>query len=178
MFAVLSFVFPGSIRSTPARLSKDRCLKMVVHIQKHIMFRIANELWYNEAVSDRSADWIGQAWRDLKAAQVQRTAGFHEWACFISQQAAEKALKAVLQSLGAEAWGHSVTELLRAVSDRMEVETPLWEAARALDRYYIPARYPNGYAQGKPGDYITEQDSVHATSSAEEIVRFCDGFLA
>ncbi|MBI4493722.1 MAG: HEPN domain-containing protein [Chloroflexi bacterium] len=36
--------------------------------------------------------------------------GFHDWACFSAQQAAEKTVKAVLQRLGAEAWGHAVFE--------------------------------------------------------------------
>jgi HEPN domain-containing protein len=105
-------------------------------------------------------------------------AGFHEWACFISQQAAEKALKAVLQSWGAEAWGHAVLQLLAAVEERTEVAETLRNAARLLDRYYIPARCPNGYSSGKPGDYIVEEDASRATSGAEEIVRFCHGLLA
>jgi len=129
-------------------------------------------------VADRSSDWIAQADRDLDAARAQMDAGFYEWACFISQQAAEKALKAVLQSWGAEAWGHSVRSLLEAVEERAGTDARRSEAARTLDRYYIPARYPNGYAEGKPGDYITAKDAEDATGSAEEIIRFGHGLLA
>ena len=90
----------------------------------------------------------------------------------------EKALKAALQSFQAEAWGHSVTELLKAVAEKAEVAESLMQSARNLDRYYIPARYPNGYAQGKPSDYILERDAEDATRGAEEILRFCNGLLA
>ena len=129
-------------------------------------------------MADRSADWIAQAERDLDAARAQTTAGFYEWACFISQQAGEKAVKAVLQRWGAEAWGHSVVQLLVALSERAEVSDKIRMAGQTLDRYYIPARYPNGYAAGKPGDYIGKKDAEDATSSAEEIIRLCNGLVA
>jgi len=41
-----------------------------------------------------------------------RTAGRHEWACFASQQAAEKALKALHLACNQEAWGRVVAQLL------------------------------------------------------------------
>lgn len=129
-------------------------------------------------MSDRSADWLAQADRDLLAARAQLSAGFAEWACFISQQSAEKGVKAVLQSWGAEAWGHSVTALLEALAERSSPGDAAKRAARTLDRYYIPARYPNGFASGKPGDYITAEDAENAISGAEEILRFCHGLLA
>jgi len=46
--------------------------------------------------------------RDLDATTVMTQNGIFEWACFVSQQAAEKAVKAVLQKMNATAWGHSV----------------------------------------------------------------------
>lgn len=49
---------------------------------------------------------------DLDHARHDLGAGFYDWACFSAQQAAQKAVKAVFQRLGAEAWGHSVADLL------------------------------------------------------------------
>jgi HEPN domain-containing protein len=129
-------------------------------------------------MADRSDDWITQGRRDLASARAQREDGFHEWACFIAQQGAEKALKAVLQRWGAEAWGHSIVGLLEAVGERVALAQDMRTAARTLDRYYIPARYPNGYAQGTPADYIHREDADAAINGAEEILRFCDGLLA
>jgi HEPN domain-containing protein len=127
---------------------------------------------------ERSKDWIRQAARDLDSARSQKRAGFHEWACFIAQQAAEKALKALYQHLGAEAWGHSLLDLMNGLREKVVVAEPLREDARDLDRLYVPTRYPNGWAEGTPADYITEKDALHAISSAENIVRFCEGRLA
>ena len=34
------------------------------------------------------------------------------------------------------------------------------DSARALDKHYIPTRYPNGFAQGgAPTDYYTKRDA-------------------
>ena len=76
---------------------------------------------------ERSKDWIRQAQRDMDSARSQLRDKFFEWACFIAQQAAEKAVKAVLQTSGAEAWGHSVTDLLKSIKEKFEVPDVLIE---------------------------------------------------
>ena len=40
-------------------------------------------------MASRAEDWLGQAERDLRAAEASMQAGLFEWACFIAQQAAE-----------------------------------------------------------------------------------------
>ena len=129
-------------------------------------------------MAERSADWLRQAQRDLESARAQRGDGFYEWACFISHQAAEKAVKAVLQRLGAEAWGHSLLALLAGLAEQASVPKKLRDGGKVLDRYYIPARYPNGWASGTPADYITEEDARDAIGHSEAIVQFCADFLA
>ena len=129
-------------------------------------------------MAERSADWIAQARRDLQSARAQREDGFHEWACFIAQRSAEKTVKAVLEKWGAQGWGHSLVGLTAAVAEREQIPEAVDTAGRVLDRYYIPARYPNGYAEGKPADYIRQQDADGAIACAEAILRFCDGLLA
>lgn len=52
------------------------------------------------------------------------------------------------------------------------------ESARTLDRYYIPARYPNGWASGTPSEYITRDDARDAIGHSEKILRFCADLLA
>jgi HEPN domain-containing protein len=127
---------------------------------------------------ERSKDWLRQAVRDLESAQSQHENGFYEWACFISQQAAEKAVKAVYQRLGAEVWGHSTTDLLMGLREKISVSDELLDSARRLDRHYIPARYPNGWASGTPAEYLTEKDSLDAISDSQGIIQFCSSFLA
>ena len=126
----------------------------------------------------RTRDWMAQAWRDLEQARHSREGGFHEWACFAAQQAAEKALKAVYQHLGCSAWGHSVKGLLDGLAKRAPVDPGLRDDATDLDRYYIPARYPNGWAEGAPKDMFTRRDADHAIGCAERILRLCDDLLA
>jgi len=53
---------------------------------------------------DRSRDWLSQAERDLRLAELSRGDEIHEWACFAAQQSAEKAVKALRLALGQEAW--------------------------------------------------------------------------
>jgi HEPN domain-containing protein len=64
------------------------------------------------AVTNRGRDWLAQAERDLEHAETSRRAGQHDWACFASHQAAEKALKGLHLHLGQDAWGHVVTRLM------------------------------------------------------------------
>ncbi len=47
----------------------------------------------------------------------------------------------------------------------------------AADLYYIPPRYPNGFASGKPADYFTEAQAREALDAADQIIRFCEGHL-
>lgn len=129
-------------------------------------------------MAERSADWYRQAERDLKSAQAQLQAGFFEWSCFIAQQAAEKAVKALYQRFSGEAWGHSVHDLLRGIAEKVEVAAWVFESAKGLDRFYIPARYPNGWSSGFPGEYITKKDAKRAISDSKKILRFCKSILA
>lgn len=127
-------------------------------------------------MASRSGDWLRQARRDLEHGRRAREDGDHEWACFACHQAAEKALKAVFQARGEEAWGHTVSGLLEAlVSDPVN---PLVKRAKALDKHYVPTRYPNGFASGAPMDYYTDEDADRAIEDAEAIIRYCEGLLA
>ena len=117
----------------------------------------------------RPGDWFRQAELDFAAARDASKAGHHEWACFGAQQAAEKAVKALHESEGTEAWGHSVLELLRGLKD---VPDRIAEAAKALDKHYIPARYPNSHPAGAPGDLYTAAESERALRDAQVVLDY------
>jgi HEPN domain-containing protein len=55
---------------------------------------------------NRAADWLTQAGWDLQAAQDSAANGHHEWAAFQAQQCAEKAVRALVQSLHGAVRGH------------------------------------------------------------------------
>jgi len=126
---------------------------------------------------DRSHDWWVQAQADLRHAKNARRDGTYEWACFAAQQAAEKALKAVFEKRGQKAWGHTLTFMLQALHDQIEVPESLFDQAKILDKHYIPTRYPNGLERGAPTEFYTKQEADDAIRYSEAIIQFCDGLL-
>lgn len=132
----------------------------------------------------RPDDWFRQSERDLAHARRALEAGDFEWACFACQQAAEKAVKAVYQQMGAEARGHSVTGLLRVLPQvlppaRAGVVTPAaLDRARGLDRHSIPARYPDAHPEGAPFEFYTREEAARAVDHADHLIRLCAGLLA
>lgn len=124
--------------------------------------------------------WFAQAAADLRAAESSTRAGSHEWACFQAQQAAEKALKAAWLANGFEPWGHSVLRLIDEypqVDVRAGVFSPLRAAAKALDKLYIPTRYPNGLPDLTPFEVYTEGEAQAAIAAAGGVVAVCERFL-
>jgi HEPN domain-containing protein len=125
-------------------------------------------------MGERAADWFRQAEADLRHAQSALADGAYEWACFAAQQAAEKAAKAAHDALGQEAWGHVVTELLQALRASVSgIDEALLDRARALDKLYIPTRYPNGLAGGAPTDFYTRPEAERAIADAEAVLAVC-----
>lgn len=127
---------------------------------------------------ERSADWLAQAQADLAAARLMFNNGFHEWACFAAQQAAEKAAKAALQRGGRDTWGHSVATLLLALRDLAVVPDPLEDAALELDKAYIGTRYPDVHPVGAPHALYTRGEAERCLNYAERIVEFCAHLVA
>ena len=127
---------------------------------------------------ERSADWMDQARGDLEHARSDLEREFYDWACFSAQQAAEKAVKAVFQKMGAEAWGHSVADLLEELSSRYPVPEALIDVALELDKAYIPTRYPNAHPSGSPRRRYTRSEAERMVAHAEQIVQFGEGLLS
>ena len=92
--------------------------------------------------------WLKTAESDLEVAVILLDKHRYSHSCFHSQQAAEKAMKAVWYMLDADPWGHSIKRLVQELehvdSQTMRHFEPVTKAAVLLDRFYIPTRYPNG----------------------------------
>jgi HEPN domain-containing protein len=127
---------------------------------------------------DRSKDWLDEAIGDLEHARSDVQGSFYNWACFSAQQAGEKAVKAVFQRMGAEAWGHSVADLLKELAKKHEVQEELLDLALELDKAYIPTRYPNAHPSGSPRSRYTEGEARRLLGYAEKIVKFCSDLLS
>lgn len=127
---------------------------------------------------ERSQDWFDESLGDLEHARSDLLGGFYNWACFSAQQAAEKAVKAVFQKIGAEAWGHSVYDLLKGLPQEHSPSQELFEAALELDKAYIPTRYPNAHPSGSPRSRYTAAEAERLIAHAEKILKFCENLLS
>lgn len=115
--------------------------------------------------------WLEFADYDLKTAKWNFDGKIFTSACYASQQAAEKALKALILSKGKVA--PKVHSLDRLISELKQLKTgidKIEEDAKNLDKYYISTRYPGQY--GGPSGLYDEDDAATAISSAENILDF------
>lgn len=116
--------------------------------------------------------WLETAEEDLGAAQVLLREEKYSHACFLAQQSGEKAVKALWYFLGEDPWGHSVHKLIMDLpkSAAREHMAKIQDDAAALDRFYIPTRYPNGLPDLTPGKYYFGRDAEFAIRIAESII--------
>ena len=122
--------------------------------------------------------WLRQAGDDLEATRVLLAAGKYPQAAFFAQQAGEKALKAVWLFQDADPWGHSLGRLVREMPEGARAcFAPLLEAALALDKLYIPTRYPDALAELTPAEAYTQAEAKAALAQAEAILKAAEGWL-
>lgn len=129
-------------------------------------------------MSRRHKDWIAQAHEDLKAATHSLAGERFEWAAFQSQQASEKALKALLRFHNREVEGHSVSHLLRDAGEHVEATPDLIAMAKELDRHYIQPRYPNSFPEGHPAEFYNREIATRCVRFAERIIGLVDRHLS
>ena len=124
-------------------------------------------------MGNRHLDWLRQSEADLSAARDSLASAHYEWACFLAQQSAEKAVKALYAKRGADAWGHTITPLLGGLTGGDAADEELIICSKILDKHYIPTRYPNGLDSGAPTDFYTRQEAETACGCAQSIADFC-----
>jgi HEPN domain-containing protein len=122
---------------------------------------------------ERAKDWLKQAEADLKHAHNSIEDGDYEWACFAAQQTAEKGLKAIYENMNMDVKGHSILGLLKGLVAYYKVPERFYSYGRILSRYYIEARYPNGFPEGAPIDYFDKDMAREAINAAGEILGWC-----
>ena len=119
------------------------------------------------------ARWFRQAERDLEDAAFNRHGERYNIACFLSQQAAEKALKAYLYRRGAEdVWGNSLIDLCEDAKLLEMFFDTIKADARQLDKYYDITRYPGFLPSGIPAEAFDDVDAERAMELAGIVVEF------
>ena len=95
------------------------------------------------------ARWFRQAQQDLVDAEFNLQGARFNLACFLGQQAAEKALRGYLYHRGAEdVWGHSLIDLCEDAKIFDMFFDTVKSEARQLDKYYEITRYPGFLPSG------------------------------
>lgn len=119
------------------------------------------------AEPNRAGDWLRQAGNDLEwAADTLRSERFAQ-ACFVCQQAAEKALKAVAFARGFDrVRGHSIPKVAKAPGINDEVE----KAARRLDLHHMTTRHPDALPSGAPFEYFDRSQAEEALQLAALVI--------
>lgn len=120
--------------------------------------------------------WRAAADRATGAAAAQANARFFEWACFLHEQAAQLAVKALLHGVGGPGWGHDLAALVAATDGAVG---PAWPSgldvpAERLARFYLPTRYPDAVPGGVPGDRFTAEDEQAARADRAAIMDAVD----
>jgi HEPN domain-containing protein len=117
-------------------------------------------------------DWLAHAESDLNLARLakNREEILPEQVCFHAQQAAEKALKAVLLARGiAFPFVHDIDELLEvAAQGGLALPSELMDAG-SLTAYAVEARYPGHWAAISPSeveDAIGQAEAIFAWAAA------------
>lgn len=115
----------------------------------------------------------------MAVVRTLRAAGHHAAACFQSQQAAEKALKAVMFAHGARVvLGHSVRELARQCEGHNAAFAGVAEHAALLDQFYISTRYPNGLPfPAVPSETFTNAQAQAAQDATEHILAVVETYV-
>lgn len=119
--------------------------------------------------------WLEQADEDLITANYLMEKERYYMVCFLSQQIAEKSLKAYLYFKGEElVIGHSVQELCewaeRLDGDFGEIK----ERIAILDSYYVPTRYPNSLPSSIPAKVfrrVPAEESLKLAKEVNELVK-------
>jgi len=117
--------------------------------------------------------WYRQAEHDLKVARHNFEGKFYSDACFMCEQASQKALKAFLIfKTGRTAFGeHSIQTLAQKCLPYNQKFKEVIDYGRVLDRYYIPTRYPDALSPpAVPFETYNEEDALNALDMAGRII--------
>jgi len=118
-------------------------------------------------------EWLNRARSNLALAKAKRKGVYLEDLCFDAQQAAEKAIKALL--IKAEVnfpYVHDLAELLTLLEKSGEMITESIRQAEELSRYAVFTRYPG------IGPQIKQKEYKEAVKIAGQVVRWAEKLIA
>ena len=121
--------------------------------------------------------WLLAAKRDLERAELSLEHGDRAGAAFWAQQAAEKALKALLLHVkGTFPKTHNIKRLFLELGSNLGLSEAELEDAYELTQYYHLARYPD-IVEGLPDEIISTRTARRAVEAARRVVRAAEKAL-
>ena len=117
-------------------------------------------------------DWLRYAYSDLELARIEKPPGvLLESLCFHAQQAAEKALKAVLIAKDVPfPKTHNIRTLLDLMPEYINLPSKIKDGAILTD-YAVTMRYPGDF------EPIDEEEYQQSVRLAEAIVRWAEKII-
>ncbi|MFX0000844.1 MAG: HEPN domain-containing protein [Candidatus Hermodarchaeota archaeon] len=124
-------------------------------------------------MNERTANWLEEANWDLENAKILFENDRFNTVVFHCQQAAEKAVKALLYHNKVNGWGHSIHSLLVKYKDlKNENFDDIERLALSLDKHYITTRYPDALPDIAPHKAYNKQEAEIALIQAKDIINF------
>ena len=118
--------------------------------------------------ADDPREWINRAKSNLAMAKIRIPDAYPEDLCFHAQQAAEKAIKAVMIKRGIDfPYVHDLARLLSLLKESDETIPDFVGQARKLTRFATATRYPIDQT-------VTEQIYLDALATAESVLRWAE----
>lgn len=117
--------------------------------------------------ADDPQEWLNRARSNLLHAKSRSSGVYFEDLCFDAQQAAEKALKAILVQREVRfPYVHDLATLLTLIDQTGEEIPPRVRQAGRLTRFAIAARYPS------VAEAVTEPEYQESVAIAEAVIEW------
>ncbi len=130
-------------------------------------------------VREEAYDWLEEARADLARARRALEGADYSISCFFSQQAIEKALKAIIIGLVRQRppHMHDLTALYQMAKPALELPDELVELLPEVSQYYATARYPNAGLR-RPSLSFSRTQAQRALEVAERVLKHVEEALA
>lgn len=129
------------------------------------------------AIRKEASLWMKQAESDLRKAENDLKTYDWDSAAFWSQQAAEKALKALLLNFGKSYRGHNLLELRDILKTDAGLDVGLIEKElKELTIHYTISRYPNA-ANALPIELYDQEKAYELVEKARKVVEWVKRYL-
>ena len=124
-------------------------------------------------MNERTTNWLEEANWDLENAQILFENDRFNTVVFHCQQAAEKAVKALLYHNKINGWGHSIHSLLEKYKDIKDKNFDhIEKLGLSLDKHYITTRYPDALPNIAPHKAYNKQEAEIALNQAKDKIDF------